>query len=519
MKASLAVLGLAALATASDVHDLTKETFGDFVNEHDLVLAEFFAPWCGHCKALAPEYEEAATTLKEKDIQLAKIDCTEQAELCKEHGVDGYPTLKVFRGPENPSLYAGPRKAQHIVSYMTKQSLPAVSLLTSETLEDFKTSDKVVVIGYFGADDKTSNTTFTDIAEELRDTYFFGASNDAKIAEAEGVKQPSIVLYKTFDEGKNTFTKKFTVDEIKEFISVSAMPLVGEVGPDTYADYMSSGLPLAYIFSETAEEREELANTLRPVAEAHKGKVNFATLDAKVFGQHGTNLNLELDNWPAFAIQNTGKNEKYPFEKQGSVSDLSEKSIAKFVKDFVAGKLEPSIKSEKIPEKQEGPVTVVVAHSFKDIVMDDKKDVLVEFYAPWCGHCKALAPKYDELAELYKEHADKITIAKVDATLNDVPEEIAGFPTIKLYKAGAKSEPVDYSGTRTVEDLIEFISENASNKVEVAYAAPVAEESDAMPEQAPAASKVKEAVKEAASAVKDAVVDNEDEAVDAHDEL
>ena len=66
----------------------------------------------GHCKALAPEYEEAATTLKEKNIKLAKVDCTEQADLCKEYGVEGYPTLKIFRGLDNPPVaYSGARKA------------------------------------------------------------------------------------------------------------------------------------------------------------------------------------------------------------------------------------------------------------------------------------------------------------------------------------------------------------------------------------------------------------------------
>jgi protein disulfide-isomerase A1 len=70
-----------------------------------------YAPWCGHCKALAPEYEEAATTLKEKDIALAKIDCTAEAELCQEYGVEGYPTLKVFRGLEQIAAYPGARKA------------------------------------------------------------------------------------------------------------------------------------------------------------------------------------------------------------------------------------------------------------------------------------------------------------------------------------------------------------------------------------------------------------------------
>lgn len=108
---ALGLIGAAALAVASDVHDLKADTFPDFVKENPLVLAEFFAPWCGHCKALAPEYEEAATTLKEKDIKLVKVDCTEEAELCKSYGVEGYPTLKIFRGSDNVSPYNGARKA------------------------------------------------------------------------------------------------------------------------------------------------------------------------------------------------------------------------------------------------------------------------------------------------------------------------------------------------------------------------------------------------------------------------
>jgi len=522
---ALGLLG-AVVASASDVESLTKETFSDFVKDNDLVLAEFFAPWCGHCKALAPEYEEAATTLKEKNIKLAKVDCTEEADLCQSYGVEGYPTLKVFRGPENVAPYAGARKAPAIVSYMTKQSLPAVSLLTKETIEDFKTADKVVLVAYFEADDKASNTTFTAVAEKLRDSYLFGASNDAELAKTEGVSFPSVVLYKSFDEGKNIFAEALDVEAIEQFAKTASIPLIGEVGPETYAGYMATGIPLAYIFAETEEERTGLSESLKAIAEKHRGAVSFATIDAKAFGGHASNLNLKVDLWPAFAIQDTVNNKKYPYSQD---SEITADLIGKFVQDFVDGKVEPSIKSEPIPEKQEGPVQIVVAKNYDDIVLDDSKDVLIEFYAPWCGHCKALAPKYDILAELYfKEgYSDKVIIAKVDATANDVPDEIQGFPTIKLYKAGDKSNPITYSGSRSIEDLIKFIKENGKYEVEVAYdeeaetQKPIIDES--MAKQAEAAT---ESVKSAAEEVTESVKSKASEATEAaaasedvHDEL
>ena len=147
-----------------------------------------------------------------------------------------------------------------------------------------------------------------------------------------------------------------------------------------------AGLPLAYIFAETPEEREKLSEELRPVATNFKGKVNIATIDAKAFGQHGANLNLEVGKWPAFAIQDPDANKKYPFPQD---QEITEKDINSFVEEFVEGKLEPSVKSESVPEMQEGPVTIVVAKNYNEIVLDDEKDVLIEFYAPWCGHCKA----------------------------------------------------------------------------------------------------------------------------------
>lgn len=71
----------------------------------------------------------------------------------------------------------------------------------------------------------------------------------------------------------------------------------------------------------------------------------------------------------------------------------------KWIQELKDGNLEPYIKSEPIPETNDGPVKVAVAKNFDEIVTKNGKDTLIEFYAPWCGHCKKLAPIYDELGE------------------------------------------------------------------------------------------------------------------------
>ncbi|KAJ1642233.1 protein disulfide-isomerase precursor, partial [Dispira simplex] len=132
-------------AVDSDVLVLTESNFKDTILDNDLMMVEFYAPWCGYCKKLAPEYEKAATALKPKGIPLAKVDCTTEENLCSKYGVKGYPTLLTFRkGQDEPSKYEKARNEQGIVSYLAKQQGPAVKSVSADDLEDVKVSDEVV---------------------------------------------------------------------------------------------------------------------------------------------------------------------------------------------------------------------------------------------------------------------------------------------------------------------------------------------------------------------------------------
>ena len=161
---------------------------------------------------------------------------------------------------------------------MTKQALPAVSTLTADTLEEFKTQDKVVLVAYFAAEDKTSNETFAKIAGLMRDDFLFGAINDIASAEAAGVKQPGLVLYKDFDEGVATFDNKFTVEAIEVFVKTASVPLVGEIGPETYASYMAVGS------LQSGLRRWKLTSSYRPAY--------LLALSSQKLQKRGPNLHL-----------------------------------------------------------------------------------------------------------------------------------------------------------------------------------------------------------------------------------
>lgn len=464
---AFASYALADSDAASDVISLTASDFSAKVDNEALILVEFFAPWCGHCKALAPHYEEAATALKEKDIKLAKVDCVDQADLCQANGVQGYPTLKVFKNG-TPEDYTGPRKADGIISYMIKQSLPAVTEVTSSNIGEFKAADNFVVIAYVSSSTSAPAAEFSAVAERNRDNYLFGLSTDADVFASENVAPPTVVVYRSFDDPKVAYPYPIIdakAEDFNEWMADLAIPVIDEVSSDNYVKYAQSPKPLAYVFIDPTDNKDAIIASVRPVAEEFKSKMNFVWIDAIKFGDHAKALNLQEPKWPSFVIQDVQKQLKYPLSQ---AKEVTTETVKEWATRYVNGELEPELKSQPIPESQDESVYNLVGKQFDEVVFDDSKDVFVEFYASWCGHCKRLKPTWDLLGDKYAEVKDKLVVAKMEATENDLPPSVSfrvsGFPTIKFKPAGSR-EFLDYEGDRSFDSLVAFVEEHAKNSL------------------------------------------------------
>lgn len=134
---------------------LTDANFDDELAKHEFILVEFYAPWCGHCKKLTPEFEGAAEILSKNDppIALAKVDATEQKTVAERFAVQGFPTLFWFKNGVK-SEYTGGRTKDTIVQWILKKSGPPSTQVTCDALKD-KVADESnkFIIAYFGAED------------------------------------------------------------------------------------------------------------------------------------------------------------------------------------------------------------------------------------------------------------------------------------------------------------------------------------------------------------------------------
>ncbi|KFM80827.1 Protein disulfide-isomerase A4, partial [Stegodyphus mimosarum] len=455
---------------------LTKENFTEVVEKAEIILVEFYAPWCGHCKRLAPEYERAAKVLKDLPIPipLAKIDGTAEKEIADKYEARGWPTLIIFRkGQKYP--YEGPREETGIISYMKEQAKPPSQEITSpKVLEKSLGKIDVSVVGFFLSDSDPLYLSYIEAANTLRGKFSFFHSFSQNVMKHFGVKDSRIILYQPeifsskYEPPKHEFNKVDALSsDIVTFIKEHHLPLVGERNQRSRWKY-DDKYPLVVVYYDVDFSFDHRIQTqlvrkeITKVAKDYKGKITFAISDEEEFEDELIQLGLDDSGEDVNVGFFESRKVRYRMEP---TEDFSAEELRTFVENVLEGNVPKHVKSQPVPKDNKGPVLVVVGSTFEELVTKSTKDVLIEFYAPWCGHCKKLEPEYKKLGKAFANN-DKVVIAKIDATANDYPEEfkVDGFPTIYYIPAADKKNLITYSGDRTLKDLSDFVNKQISKE-------------------------------------------------------
>ncbi|KAM0211030.1 hypothetical protein ACHAQD_010495 [Fusarium lateritium] len=481
---TLLLLTYSTFVWTHSVSDLGGDDFFDLVHADNLALVLFVTPSCVECDEITTQFEQASGLSPKTSF--VRVDCSTDGKVCDDVGVHHVPEVRLSRGRGRLTLYRGDSDTsayynpfslekfptKHLVYYrllslIKRQHGPAVMELSDANYHEFLSPDYVSIVAFIDDQDKDLIELYSQVAEQLRGEYAFAISHNSSRANDEGVTRPGILLLSTFDERRSSYQGPFDHDALELFIRKHGTPLIGELHPEVYASFAEINLPLAQILVASPTERDHLVDLLYPLARRFSSVLTFVTVDSNRYPQRAAILNLADSTKLGFAIEDVTSTEKFPLKARS----VNAESITEFVQDFVAGKLKPEVRSQPVPVKQQGLCVELVGDTFRETAFDDTRDVLVEFYTPWCDYCLESYDVLEELAVHYRDVglSDKISVAKIDVSSNDVPELITGYPTLKLYPAGghpAVTFQGNYHEPIPLATLISFIHDQGRNQQE-----------------------------------------------------
>ncbi|KAK6181655.1 hypothetical protein SNE40_009469 [Patella caerulea] len=493
----------------SDVVHLTDENFQESLDKQSSALVMFYAPWCGHCKQMKPGYTEAAALLKAENIPgiLAAVDATKSRKSAEEHKIKGFPTVKYFVNGKFEYDF-NERTKDKIIEFMKDPKEPPpppppepkweetesdVVHLTDENFKPVLKKKKHALVMFYApwcGHCKKAKPEYMAAATKLKD--------DAKVAftAVDCTTQSGICLahdvtgyptFKYFNYGKNS-QKYMGGREEPDFINFMKDPL--NLGPGT----PSKDKEVDNKVEDDSKKQDEVKNQWKEL-EGYENVHYLSTANFDTFlKEHKSVLIMFYAPWcghckkmkPAYVeaatllkeqnedgvlaavdatidrqlaqrFEVTGfptlkyfKNGEYAFEG----SSRSKDGLVQFMKNPKAP-TPPPVEKEWSDEKSE--IAHLTDTTFSQFLLENEQ-VLVMFYAPWCGHCKNMKPAYKSAADILKKDLPTSRLAAVDAT--KYPKiakqfEVKGYPTLKYFVKGV--EKMTYSAGRTEKAIVDFM--------------------------------------------------------------
>jgi len=382
---------------------LTKDNFNSELSQGSHFVM-FYAPWCGHCKRLHPIWIQLAEKYNEEQdrdfVTIGKVDCTVDTDLCSEQEVTGYPTLKLFNNGDfaNSLRYRGKRE---ILAF-----------------------DKFLADNVKGEDEGAAAPAAVE-------------EDDASAEVADPPAEP-----------------------VHDFVDVEDG--LAKLTTKTFNAHVGQGVHFVKFFAPWCGHCQRMAPAWDQLAKAFEddeqvsiGRVD-CTMDNELCSTHG------VRGYPTLLLFINGEKE----EKYQGGRDFQElfafvtKRAQKYAdaklnaKEFIPQVAEEPTLDFQVKEPQESLLTLGES-SFDTVVAQGL--TFVKFFAPWCGHCRNMAPTWEELANKYSSQ-DGVQIAKVDCTEERSlcsRHSVSGYPTLLLFRAGVQI--AEFEEARSIESMVAFI--------------------------------------------------------------
>ncbi|KAI0077603.1 thioredoxin-domain-containing protein [Panus rudis PR-1116 ss-1] len=346
------------------VLSLNEKTFFDAVSRGH-IFVKFFAPWCGHCKKLAPVWAELARLMKDK-LTIAEVNCEEHNALCRTQDVSGYPMLYYYTGSkkDGKTEYTGSRKLDQLKAYAEKLIGPPIQELKPEHLSKTIQEHPVVYVLLHPA----SNTRPLDLAVEGSHVLFGSPSIyvssspelyrhfsiDPSEAVVLALKEGDDIPVSVYRFSSNPASDKET---LVKWLLHNRLPVTMELDSDTFQEVMNAPhKPLVVITATNPADMSATAAKVKDIARrwiANKGDTNvvFTWMDADKWGKWLKNMyGIRTDSLPGVVVADHHTLVYYDTEQTGQKIQLSPASVFSAL-NGVLNKTIPYKHSENIVER------------------------------------------------------------------------------------------------------------------------------------------------------------------------
>ena len=440
---------------------LTDNTFKDAEDTFDYIFVLFYALWHERSLELVDQFEKNINALIDEypQIGFAKVDAVYNKEYYNKYETTGYSSMILVSKGKQIGSYSGSMTTNELIPWLDDKALPPVIPIDTmkRYLKYYNKVNELPLFVYFGYDFNEYKSIEKIANEHTKEYTFVNVQDKELIAQLKG-KENTLKLYKKYDESEVILKESITYERLVSFVNTYAHPMIMNYSKDA-KEYVFDKNHSSLLFLVNNENK--MTEIINSVSEATREKIQTVVANVNESSAKTFQRQLQMRKIPCILLVDLRLHPRMYLLDKDIMNN--KEAIIKFVNDWYDNKVPK--KYLRIPGELKGTVFTVTEKTFNQEVIDNDKDVFVKFYAPWCGHCKKMAPKFEELAERLNKN-EKLQLVEVDATANKIEGmNITSYPTLMMYSAGKKSSPVKYSGEYSVNAMESFVKKQATNKI------------------------------------------------------
>ncbi|KAJ3333148.1 hypothetical protein HDU76_011065 [Blyttiomyces sp. JEL0837] len=345
--------------TKGEVIYLTDATYSTLTNNSDWFIM-FHAPWCGHCKNLAPTWAELAAAMK-NEVNIGKVDCTTETKLTKRFNIRGFPTLKFIQEPFNVAEFKGRRTLEELEKFARSFFRPPFKAIKAHQISDAIKSSEASL--YYFYDPKTIGANylenFANVAASVQNEIPVFVSPDVtsfKRFFLDPSDSPAVLLVKDGGTERLSFKASLELDtdssklNLKDWILQNKEPLVAELDAHSSEKILRPDrLAVIAIVDPKAEKTSEIIALLRMTAKewAHKheaeGKKNnvvFSWLDGVDKVEYTSRVyGIKAADFPRIVVADPKDDRYYDVDHHGKFFEFEKEKLLHNLQTIKSGKL------------------------------------------------------------------------------------------------------------------------------------------------------------------------------------